>query len=1267
MKRFQGSLLSHLALIVILAAVPSLVMLMASIWQAEESVQKQTEHDAATTAALLASDQKALILRTKSYLQRLASFPEIEQPASADCGRFLGKVLTLSNAYLNLGIALPDGELVCNALPAAGKVSVADRKFFQRTMNTRDFALGDLQFDRSTRRTSVSFAYPVIDQSSERLIGIAVAVVSTAWWNQKLAEVDLPDGAVAVVTDANGRIVAHHPDDSRAIGLFAETYGFDASLTGANAARKVPAEVHDAEQMVYAHGTVFPDAGGGQFMVSVGLPLTNALSASRHTLWGGISIIVLIVGVTFTLAIWVMRANVIRPINALLRYTKSLEQGALTEPPAARGTREFNTLLAQIVSMGRTRLAVEASLRESEARFRQIAETIPEVFWVVNRDWSRFLYVNPAYENVWQRPVDSLYREPFSWIDSILPDDRRQVLEIINRMESAGHSSIVLPLFRIERKDGTVRWISAKGFPTHDNDGEVTSIVGIAEDVTETKQYEAELSEREAKYRLLVEHAEDLVVKVDNDGRFLFVSPSYCRTFGRSEHQLLGKHFMPLVHEDDQASTAEAMKKLYYPPFAVYLEQRAMTVSGWRWFGWSDKAMMDDKDQVVEIVGVGRDITQQKTAEFALRESEARYRELVDNMSDGVAVYQPIGSGGNFIIKDLNHAAERIARIRRENAIGQRVTEVFPGVEALGLLDVLVKVSESGIPVRHPVRQYRDSRVMLWVENFVFRLPSGEVVAVFKDATAEKLAEDALRNSEEKFRGFFEDLSVGLVIADQHGEIIDVNRAFSEILGVQREAAQGRSLVQLLGEGQDQAVRQRLQTLMQERPGHERFQIGFGERSGHPVVVNVSIGVIRDEQDSRVNIYGVVEDVSTLVETQAARAQLQHELMRTYRLEALGRLAGGIAHDFNNILGAISGFIELAIDRAERMEPARIRGYLEESLQSAERARQLIRQLLLFSRGPETHAASPQDFAAVVHDSLRMIRSFLPSSIELDFSVDGGPHVVACDPVQIEQVILNLCINARDAMQEQGSIRIEVARYSASGDHCEICTEPVEGEWASLSVEDAGGGIPESVRERIFEPFFTTKGRVKGTGLGLSVVHGIVSSYAGHILIESTPQRGTRFTLLFPLLEQSSVEIEPVSARHSAIERSLHRDGMHILIVDDEKQIRELFAEALSKQGYRVTRLDNGGEALRLMQEGGAPVDLVITDQTMPQMTGIDLIRKLRESGNNVPVVLCSGYSELLTDGLMQELDIARYLNKPVRIGELLATIDEVLVRQQAG
>jgi PAS domain S-box-containing protein len=865
MKRIQGTLLSHLVLIVLMASVPSLALLVAYIWQEQDSGLKQTQQSAEAAVATLASEQMALITSTKRYLQRLASFPEIQQPAQPACSRFLGKVLSLSEEYLNLGVPLPNGELVCNAMPMQGRVNVSDRNYFRQTLRTRDFAIGEFQIDRAANQASINFSYPVIDQKTGKLVGVAVAVVSTAWWSQRLAESDLPDGAVALVTDANGKIIAHHPASNHEIGQFAVNHGSHKSMPGESEPGIVRLDVDASKHMVYANEYLFPVADSKPFMVSVGLPIGKWVVTTQDKLWGGIFIILLIAGLTLTLAFWVMRDNVIRPINALLGYTKSLEQGSLTQPPLPRGTREIQTLLAQIISMGQARLSVEASLRESEARFRQIAETIPEVFWVVSRDWSRFFYVNPAYEYVWQKPIASLYHEARSWFDSIMAEDRRQVLNYINQMKSTDYSNIVLPLFRIERMDGTLRWISTKGFPIHDEHGEVTSIVGIAEDVTESKQYEAELSEREAKYRLLVENAEDLVVKVDNDGRFLFVSPSYCKAFGKSEHQLLGRKFMPLVHEDDQADTADEMKKLYYPPFAVYLEHRAMTVNGWRWLGWSDKAMLDDQDHVIEIIGVGRDITQQKTAEFALRESEARYRELVDNMSDGVVVYKRIGKMADFIIKEINHAAERSVGYRREQVIGQHITEVFPGVEKLGLLKVLTEVSDSGVPARHPMGQYHDRRVKLWVENYVFKLPSEEVVAVFKDTTAERVAADALRNSEKKFRDFFENLSVGLVIADAHADIIDVNKAFSDLLEISREEALGKPMLQLLGKVQGDEDKRRTQALVDGRLDFERFQVCISERSGRDITANVSVGVIRDEDGNTVNIYGAIEDVTPLV------------------------------------------------------------------------------------------------------------------------------------------------------------------------------------------------------------------------------------------------------------------------------------------------------------------------------------------------------------------------------------------------------------------
>ncbi|MDJ0738307.1 MAG: EAL domain-containing protein [Gammaproteobacteria bacterium] len=255
-----------------------------------------------------------------------------------------------------------------------------------------------------------------------------------------------------------------------------------------------------------------------------------------------------------------------------------------------------------------------------------------------------------------------------------------------------------------------------------------------------------------ADYRLLVDNANDLLVKVDLRGRFLFVSPSYCRLFGRTPSELLGKTFFPLVHEDDRATTAQAMQQLFVAPYTTYMEQRAMTAQGWRWLAWSDKGLLDDAGDVVEIVGIGRDITEQKLAEFALRDSEVRYRELFENMSDGVAVYEAVGNGDNFRFIEINRAAEKVLRIDRGALLGQTVTETFPGVDEIGLLDVFRRVWRNDEPAYHPSRQYSDRRLTLWVDNYVFKLPNGELVAIFEDLTAQRIAEQRLRESEKRLR-----------------------------------------------------------------------------------------------------------------------------------------------------------------------------------------------------------------------------------------------------------------------------------------------------------------------------------------------------------------------------------------------------------------------------------------------------------------------------------------------------------------------------------
>jgi len=255
----------------------------------------------------------------------------------------------------------------------------------------------------------------------------------------------------------------------------------------------------------------------------------------------------------------------------------------------------------------------------------------------------------------------------------------------------------------------------------------------------------AELRCSEAKYRLLVENQNDLVVKVDNEGRFEFVSPSYCRVFGKTEAELIGCHFMPMVHERDRLDTARAMEALLQPPYTAYIEQRALTVAGWRWLGWSDTAIHDASGKMTGIVAVGRDITKRKLAEAALAESEIRFRELVDNMSEGVAVCVAVDDGADFIFRDVNRRALEISGgLPRADVVGHPMRQIFVGAEALGLFQAIQQVWRRGEPMQIPASHYVDARIDLWLEIYLYRLPSGDVVLIFQDVTARKQAEDRI-------------------------------------------------------------------------------------------------------------------------------------------------------------------------------------------------------------------------------------------------------------------------------------------------------------------------------------------------------------------------------------------------------------------------------------------------------------------------------------------------------------------------------------------
>jgi signal transduction histidine kinase len=381
----------------------------------------------------------------------------------------------------------------------------------------------------------------------------------------------------------------------------------------------------------------------------------------------------------------------------------------------------------------------------------------------------------------------------------------------------------------------------------------------------------------------------------------------------------------------------------------------------------------------------------------------------------------------------------------------------------------------------------------------------------------------------------------------------------------------------------------------------------------------------------------------------AARGQLETQLRQAQKMEAIGHLTGGIAHDFNNILTGITGYIVMAQEWQEGHGDERLHRYLERAQNSVQRARDLIQQMLTFSRGQHGEPR-PLALAPVVGESLGLLKSTLPSSLEFTLESDPELPEVMADPVHVEQMLMNLCINARDAMQGSGRLDLALRAVTvAPGGVCASCRKPLRGEFVELAVSDNGPGISPEVAERMFEPFFSTKGVGKGSGMGLSTVHGIVHDGGGHILLDTEAGHGSTFRILLPPLATASENVsEP--ARDTGPQRAGGRAPLHgkVLLVDDDPDVREFMTDRLASWGLDVNVCANAVEALDYFMDVDVPFDLLVVDQTMPKMTGTEFAALVLERFPDLPVILYTGYSDDLTEAQVQALGIRALVRKPV-------------------
>lgn len=496
-----------------------------------------------------------------------------------------------------------------------------------------------------------------------------------------------------------------------------------------------------------------------------------------------------------------------------------------------------------------------------------------------------------------------------------------------------------------------------------------------------------------------------------------------------------------------------------------------------------------------------------------------------------------------------------------------------------------------------------------------------------------------------------EQVADAIAVTDASGAIQYVNPAFSNLTGYDREEVLGQNPRILKSGRQDLAFYQALWAAI-TAGRNWKGTIVNKRKDGSLYVEETTISPVRNEEGEIVNFVAVKRDISERLRMEEEREKLEERVRSAQRLEAVGRLAGGVAHDFNNLLNVILGYGDLALQQLHPQDP--LRANLQQMIAAGQRAAALTRQLLAFSR---RQALEPKvlNLNDLIRNLEKLLGRLIGEDIALELALAQDLGRVLADPGQVEQVIMNLVVNARDAMPDGGKLLIETANVELDEAYAARHPEVEPGQYVMLAVTDTGCGMTEAIMDRIFDPFFTTKDRDKGTGLGLSTVHGIVKQSGGSIWVYSEVGRGTTFKVYLP-----RTEMQPQRAAAQQAEVRPSEGGEHILVVEDEGSLRELMGDMLSRLGYRVTLAANGGEALLLVEEGLRP-DLVITDVVMPHINGKQLVDRLRRTQPDLKVLYTSGYTAnaIVHHGV---LDPAMpFIQKPFGMQELSAQVQRAL------
>lgn len=884
------------------------------------------------------------------------------------------------------------------------------------------------------------------------------------------------------------------------------------------------------------------------------------------------------------------------------------------------------------------RKLAEESLRKSEERLRLFIENNPVSVAMFDQEM-RYLAVSPRWLQSYGVTDEVIGRSHYEVFPEI-PERWKQVYQrcLAGSVEKSDED-------RFERADGSVDWIKWEARPWFNGMGNIGGIMICSEDISERKRAELALRESEQQLSLALAAAAMGVWILEIPSNRVFWSPESYQLVGLDQMNPTLESFTSLIHPEDLARVTDAInaaiasRTLYEAEFRI-IRPDGKTI----WLSNYGRAIYDVEGQPQRLLGVAMDITERKRADEALRGSEARMGGIINSAMDAI-----ISVNNQQRIVLFNRAAEKMFRYSAEEVLGQPLTRLVPARFQAAHEEHVRHFSQTGETTRAMGALSAVCGVRRNGEEFPIEASISQI-----EADGQKLFTVILRDITERQRANEQLIEQAALLDQSHEAIIVRNlggyirywsRGAERLYGWTAEEAVGRSSVELHYRKDSSPLIEATRLVLEN--GEWNGELHHVTKDGREVIVEGHWTLVRDAEGNPKNILAINTDVTE-------KKKLEANFLRAQRLESIGTLASGIAHDLNNVLSPILMGTQMLQMKLHDDQSLRLLALMQAN---ANRGAEMIKQVLSFSKGISGQRVVLQT-KHLIREIVRIAEETFPKSVRIEQKLAEDLWTVSGDATRLHQVLLNLCVNARDAMPQGGSLTIRAENQSLDKLYAQMLKGAAPGNFVVITIADTGVGIPPEYLDRIFDPFFTTKEPGKGTGLGLATVQGIVTSHGGFITVESKLGLGTKFCVYLP-----ANEITDYQKASEAIPTIFPGAGELILLIDDEAAVRETTSATLEAFGYRTMAADNGATALGIFAQHVNEISLVITDLMMPVMDGAATIRALRKINPKIPIIPTSGLADQAKIEELKVFQLNSLLEKPYNAETLLNMVASVLGR----